>query len=543
MSNLNLARKLRPKNFSEIIGQELSVSMLKNSLFVKKLFPVYLFSGQRGCGKTSTARVFGAAINCHNLSDFQANAQDNSVPCLTCESCQSMIESNHPDFIEMDAASHTGVDNIRQIIESCTYMPLSGSKKIYLIDEAHMLSRAAFNAFLKILEEPPASTIFILATTEIQKIPDTVRSRCFQVIFNPVHNNPLFVHLKKICQSEQIDADDDALRLLINENDGSVRDAINTLEQVRFAGEKISTELVLKSLGKISDTKLCAIFDTILDQSPKELLKQLQEIQFETLSAQSLWSMTVGLLRQLVWIKYGVKPSTNQDNESLKKLAEKCSINKLHALLQIIWSQEGLFLQTPQKHLFLETVLLSMCRQVNISNLRELIDSSRQNQVPFLQPKQTSHQTQQSTAQSHTQTQTPQDNSEKRPWTAFVNELQEATNDPVLLSIFKQAVFISAKNSEIKIKLSTSSPFLKEKIDDSETIWKSILTKHFPDFTSFTILEEKAVTTPRAPVLNSKQSAHPSLTTVDITDTKKWPQATLLTKAFSGRLEKTSEKP
>jgi DNA polymerase-3 subunit gamma/tau len=270
MSNLNLARKLRPKNFDEIIGQDLSVSMLKNSLYLKKLFPVYLFSGQRGCGKTSTARVFAAAVNCKKLPNFQENATNTTIPCLTCESCKSMLESNHPDFIEMDAASHTGVDSVRQIIESCTYMPLAGEKKIYLIDEAHMLSKAAFNAFLKILEEPPTATIFILATTEIQKIPDTVRSRCFQVLFNPVKNDILFSHIKSICNSEQIDADDDAISLLVQENDGSVRDTINTLEQVRFSGEKVSKDLVLRSLGKIGETQLNKLLELIINQKPKE---------------------------------------------------------------------------------------------------------------------------------------------------------------------------------------------------------------------------------------------------------------------------------
>lgn len=530
MNNLNLARKLRPKAFTEIIGQDLSVSMLKNSLFLKKLFPVYLFSGQRGCGKTSTARVFGAAINCQKLPDFQTNAQENPIPCLICASCKSMLESNHPDFIEMDAASHTGVDSVRQIIESCTYMPLAGSKKIYLIDEAHMLSRAAFNAFLKILEEPPTSTIFILATTEIQKIPDTVRSRCFQVVFNPVQQKILLEHLQKICATENIAVEDEALGFLIDENDGSVRDAINMLEQVRFSGEKITKDLVLKSLGKISETQLYGIFHAILDQDPQALLKKLQEIQFETLSAQNLWSMTSGLLRKLIWIKYGVQTNSN---DACKQLAEKCSVNKFHALFQMLWSQENLFLQTPQKHLFLETVLLSMCRQVNITDLKELLKNAPE---PEFQPRLPQKQPQP----------IPQNKpvSEKNPWTSFVSDLTQVTTDPVLLSVFKQAKFISAQDSEIKIQLATSSPFLKEKIDESESVWKSILIKHFPKFTSFTILESKApapqtAPNPKPPLRFPKQ---PNVSAVDISDATKWPKATLLTKTFSGRLEKVLEK-
>src|SRR5271156_392412 len=143
---LNLARKWRSKSFDRIVGQDLLIRMLKNSLFLGQYFPVYLFAGQRGCGKTTTARVFAAAVNCERLSDFKKQPKEFSVPCLTCTSCVAMAAGKHPDFIEIDAASHTGVDNIRQIIDAASLLPLMGQKKIYLIDEAHMLSKAAFNA-------------------------------------------------------------------------------------------------------------------------------------------------------------------------------------------------------------------------------------------------------------------------------------------------------------------------------------------------------------------------------------------------------------
>lgn len=179
---LNFARRLRPQRFSDIIGQDLFVGMLQNALFLNKFFPVYLFSGQRGCGKTTTARVFAAALNC--LKRGEAPLQD--IPCLTCSSCLATKAGNHPDFIEIDAASNTGVDNVRAILESSSYLPVLGKYKIYLIDEAHMLSKAAFNAFLKLMEEPPQSVLFMLATTESYKIPETVRSRCFQLLFKPI---------------------------------------------------------------------------------------------------------------------------------------------------------------------------------------------------------------------------------------------------------------------------------------------------------------------------------------------------------------------
>lgn len=246
---LNLARKWRAQGFDQIIGQDLSVKMLKNSLYRGYLFPVYLFWGQRGTGKTSMARVFAAAINCQGLPQFQKEPKNYTVPCMNCPSCLAMKEGKHPDFIEIDAASHTGVDNVRQIIDSAALMPISGQKKIYLIDEAHMLSKAAFNALLKILEEPPVSALFILATTDPQKIIETVRSRCFQICFKQVASPVLVQHLNTICAQESLYADPQALSLIAQESEGSVRDAINMLEQVRFAQGRITCDTVLKVLG------------------------------------------------------------------------------------------------------------------------------------------------------------------------------------------------------------------------------------------------------------------------------------------------------
>ena len=236
---LNLARKWRSRTFDEIVGQDMAVSMLRNSLYKNHFFPVYLFAGQKGCGKTSSARILAAAANCAELSTFQSDPGKQAVPCLKCDSCSSMYNGTHPDFIEIDAASHTGVDDVRALLESCSFMPLMGSKKVYLIDEAHMLSKAAFNAFLKVLEEPPAQVLFMMATTELHKIPETVRSRCFQLHFNPIDRSLLHAHLTTICAEENIVCDPDALTLILQETDGSARDAINLLEQVRFASDTI----------------------------------------------------------------------------------------------------------------------------------------------------------------------------------------------------------------------------------------------------------------------------------------------------------------
>jgi len=419
-----------------------------------------------------------------------------------------MQKSNHPDFIEMDAASHTGVDSVRQIIESCTYMPLSGAKKIYLIDEAHMLSKAAFNAFLKILEEPPTSAIFVLATTELQKIPETVRSRCFQVLFSSVDQNSLRAHMTNVCKHENITVEESALTLLIQETDGSVRDAINALEQVRFTGETITKELVLKSLGKLSDTKLFALLDLILEQNPKGLLLYLEEIQFATLTAQSVWNMLTSILRALLWAKYEVtKDETlfSFDIKELSKRAKICSINKLYALLQLLWSQEPLFLQTPQKHLFLETVLLQMCQQVNIDDLKTLLSNSKTDPSPV--------QSKPTTAQPEVIKQ------EVKPMPEQPTTQQAApTSSETSPKAFSPGNWEELANNLGTSKLGTGSP----------GTGKKQATKSTP-------------TQPASPYRQATSRPAGSRH-VDISDEEKWPKANLLTKNFGGRLEKVPEK-
>src|SRR6185503_16129094 len=246
------ARLWRPTTFDAVVGQEIPVRMLKNALYKNRFFPVYLFAGQHGCGKTSIARIFATALNCTSLPSWQADPQRLGIPCQSCLSCKQMSENKHPDFIEIDAASHTGVDDVRTILEASFYLPLLGLKKIYLIDEAHMLSKSAFNAFLKILEEPPASVLFMLATTDIQKIPETIRSRCFHIFLDPLPGPFLEAHLEKICTAHQLSVEREALSLIVRETSGSARDAINLLEKIRFYDTTVTKEAMLTILGKIS---------------------------------------------------------------------------------------------------------------------------------------------------------------------------------------------------------------------------------------------------------------------------------------------------
>lgn len=364
---LNLARKWRSKNFDQIIGQDLTIRALKNSLFIDHLFPVYLFSGQRGCGKTTTARVFTAAINCQNLENFRKEPRTFKLPCLECQSCLLMANGKHPDFIEIDAASHTGVDNVRNIIEAAALLPVVGRKRIYLIDEAHMLSKAAFNAFLKILEEPPKSTLFILATTDPGKIIETVRSRCLQLFFGAIESTALKTHLRQICVTEQICCDDGALDLIIKETDGCARDAINMLERVRFTGQKISENMVLLALGYPDVAQLEKIFEILLVQREIGLLlTQLDLVNLTRYAPDFIWKRLLHLVRDAWRIKFNLPVTGVSDN--FKSVIVQVEIDQLVTLLEHFCAQEQLFMKSAYPHLFLELFLVGLVKKKDCSD-------------------------------------------------------------------------------------------------------------------------------------------------------------------------------
>ncbi len=381
---LNLTRKWRSKNFQEVIGQPLAIRILQNSLYLKQFFPVYLFAGQRGCGKTSTARIFAAAVNCARLQEFQQDPRKVSIPCLQCESCVAMSKGQHPDFIEIDAASHTGVDNVRNIIDASSFLPLLSSKKIYLIDEAHMLSKAAFNAFLKILEEPPMSVIFILATTDMHKILETVKSRCFQIFFDPVEIQVITDHLEKLCIAENILFDSAGLAIIAKEAGGSVRDAINLLEQVRFATKKISKESVLSILGHVDEAALLQLFVKIISGDIQDLLLFCASLEKHELSIEYLWAQLTDLVYDSILMKYHVPARHFADmSPEYKNFIAQVSIERLTSLFALLCSQEQNLARTTKKLRFLEMILLQYAQgssqesKKKINNVQQQEDNSK----------------------------------------------------------------------------------------------------------------------------------------------------------------------
>ncbi len=264
MSYQVLARKWRPKSFDTLIGQESAVQAIANALDQNRLHHAYLFNGTRGIGKTTIARILAKSLNCEKGIS--------SKPCLTCSTCQEIDVGRYVDLIELDAASNTGVDNMIDLLENAQYAPSSGRFKVYIIDEVHMLSKSAFNAMLKTLEEPPEHVKFILATTEPQKVPITVLSRCLQFNLKQMTSENIANHLSGILTEEKIASDDSAIRIIAKAANGSMRDALSILDQaIAYSSEKISAEKVTQMLGTIEDDILFDIIRHLIDKNGRGL--------------------------------------------------------------------------------------------------------------------------------------------------------------------------------------------------------------------------------------------------------------------------------
>jgi len=296
MSYIVLARKWRPQNFDELVGQEFITTTLKNSLSSGKIAHAILFSGPRGVGKTSTARILAKSINCEKGPI--------PTPCSVCTNCVEISEGRSIDVIEIDAASHTGVNDVREIIENIKYLPISGKTKIYIIDEVHMLSNSAFNALLKTLEEPPEHALFILATTEINKIPLTILSRCQKYDFKKVSSTEIENTLKKISSKEGIEIDDNTIHMISLESDGSLRDALSLLDQLNttFDG-KILYEEATRLFGIFDSSYTLSLFKNILSQNPKECLEISLELNQKGINPKKTIEQLLRIVRYTVFTK------------------------------------------------------------------------------------------------------------------------------------------------------------------------------------------------------------------------------------------------
>ncbi len=318
-------QKYRPNNLDELIGQKFISITLKQALLTKKIAPAYLFNGPRGTGKTSSARIFAKSLNC------QAFEQPTITPCCKCDLCRQITDGSALDIIEIDAASNTGVENIREIIERARFAPTQARWKVYVIDECHMLSTAASNALLKTIEEPPSRVVFILATTNPERVLNTIKSRCQKFDFRSISPNDIFQHLSEIAEKEHIEYEVQALKMIAKRSNGGMRDAQSLLEQLNLLPEGITINNIQNLLGEVSESELKNLITSLVKNNPESLIitcNKLYDAGNEPLQIISgLLNITRDLLLHTTNNKYSDLYYTSDEfRDELDKISKK--INK-----------------------------------------------------------------------------------------------------------------------------------------------------------------------------------------------------------------------
>lgn len=347
-----LYRKWRPSDFADVVGQEHVTSILTSEVEHGKISHAYLFCGPRGTGKTTCAKIIAKAANC--LSPV------NGSPCGKCKACLSIEAGTATDVVEMDAASNNGVDNIRELREGVVYTPADLKYRVYIIDEVHMLSISAFNALLKTLEEPPEHVIFILATTELHKIPATVLSRCQRFDFHRVSMDAIVGRLETVCKGEGLHAEREALELIARLSQGGMRDSLNMLEYCAGDGETITVEKAERLLGAASRTLLCAIADAVASRDASAALAVIEEIYMSSRDIAVFWREWIAFCRDMM-IALSTRMAGVRD-ELLKTAAEKFTLPGILYLLEVFMSAETDMQRSPANaRLYAEMALIRAC--------------------------------------------------------------------------------------------------------------------------------------------------------------------------------------
>ncbi|HET6283344.1 MAG TPA: DNA polymerase III subunit gamma/tau, partial [Polyangia bacterium] len=373
MSYLVLARKYRPQRFSELVGQEHIARTLTNAIEQNRVHHAFLFTGARGVGKTSAARILAKALCC--AEGPTAN------PCGRCDFCQEIAGGRSVDVMEIDGASNTGVDDVRTLREGARYMPAQGKRKIYIIDEVHMLSTSAFNALLKTLEEPPPHVIFIFATTEAHKIPTTILSRCQRYDFKLIPTDRLTAHLESILETESIAADPEAIRLIARQAAGSVRDSLSLLDQViAYVGDgKLSRDIVAEVLGIADRRMLVELGSAVLDRDPGTTLRVLARAADRGIDLGQLARAYLAFLRDLEIVgrvadAADLVDATADELDEARQLARRAPPGLLGVLFDR-WARavdEAAKSQTPR--LILEMAAVDLCMAEPLEPMGELIE-------------------------------------------------------------------------------------------------------------------------------------------------------------------------
>lgn len=371
MSHQAIYRRFRPKIFDDVLGQEHVTKTLKNQILSNNIAHAYLFTGIRGTGKTSTAKIFARAVNCLDNKDGN--------PCNKCEICKSTLDETNMDVIEMDAASNNGVEDIRDLRDKVKFLPAKSKYKVYIIDEVHMLSKGAFNALLKTLEEPPEHLLFILATTEVQKIPATILSRCQRFDLHRIKIPTIVENMKKICEEINVDIDDNALKLIAANSEGAMRDAQSILDRcLSFTEDKIDYETVIKLLGTVNYQTIIEVATSVLEKNIEKTMTLVDDILEQGKEIAFFLDELIIYFRNLLIIK-----TTNDTNnltkvaedgvKELKFASEKISVDEIVYYIEVLSSTQVECKRALNPRVLLETKLIKMMHTSKDLNVDELI--------------------------------------------------------------------------------------------------------------------------------------------------------------------------
>ena len=378
MSYTALYRKFRPDTFADVKGQDHIVTTLKNQLKANRIGHAYLFTGTRGTGKTTVAKIFARTVNCENPTE--------DGPCGECRICRAIAAGASMNVIEIDAASNNGVDNIREIVEEVSYSPAEGKYKVYIIDEVHMLSIGAFNALLKTLEEPPSYVIFILATTEVHKLPITILSRCQRYDFKRISIDTIADRMRELVQAESVQVEDKALRYIAKAADGSMRDALSLLDQcIAFhLGQELTYDKVLDVLGAVDTEVFSRLLRNILDRNVLSCVKLLEEIVMQGRELTQFVTDFTWYLRNLMLAQVSdsnLEDVIDMSTDNLNRLKEEAAMVEMEQIVRYIhiFSElAGQIRYASQKRILVEIALIKLCKPEMETNQEAVLDRLRQ---------------------------------------------------------------------------------------------------------------------------------------------------------------------
>lgn len=377
MSYTALYRKFRPTTFEDVKGQEHIVTTLKNQIKAERIGHAYLFCGTRGTGKTTIAKIFARSVNCENPVD--------GSPCGECAICKAIGVGASMNVIEIDAASNNGVDNIREIVDEVAYSPAEGKYKVYIIDEVHMLSIGAFNALLKTLEEPPSYVIFILATTEVHKIPITILSRCQRYDFKRITIDTIAARLKELTEKEQVQIEEKALRYIAKTADGSMRDALSLLDQcIAFHfGQELTYDKVLDVLGAVDTEVFSRLLRVVLAGDVTGAIGLLEEIVMQGRELTQFIADFTWYLRNLLLVKTadGIEDVIDVSTENLARLKEEAQMAENDVIMRyirVLSELSGQIRYAAQKRILVEMTLIKLCKPGMETDTGSLVDRIRQ---------------------------------------------------------------------------------------------------------------------------------------------------------------------